>query len=113
MKPLTRPHSVSIKEDLDSGAEFRQAFLAEAISAMVEGDVETGKAILREYINGTLGFVALGDALGKSPKSLMRMLSRQGNPQVKNMFEIVAHLQKVEGIPFRLEVARNEGAVAA
>jgi DNA-binding phage protein len=113
MKPLTRPHSVSIKEDLDSGAEFRLAFLAEAISAMVEGDVETGKAILREYINGTLGFVALGDALGKSPKSLMRMLSRQGNPQVKNMFEIVAHLQKVEGIPFRLEVARNEGAVAA
>jgi hypothetical protein len=80
---------------------------------MVEGDVETGKAVLREYINGTLGFVALGEALGKSPKSLMRMLSRQGNPQVRNLFEIVAHLRKIEGIPLRFELSRVDDSVAA
>jgi len=97
MKPLTRKHSETMKEDLQASAGFRRALLAEAINSMVEGDVETGKAVLREYIKGTLGFVALGEAIGKSPKSVMRMLSREGNPQVRNLFEIVAYLQKAEG----------------
>jgi len=112
MNRLTRPFSESVKEDLDSGPEFRRALLAEAINSMVEGDVETGKIVLREYINGTIGFIALGTALNKSPKSLMRMLSRQGNPQVRNLFEIIVHLQKVEGIPLRLELAPIERSVA-
>ena len=97
MKPLTRKHSETVKADLQSSKGFRRALLAEAVGSIVEGDVDTGKAVLREYINGTLGFVALGDAIGKSPKSVMRMLSRQGNPQVRNLFEIVLHLQKIEG----------------
>ena len=46
--------------------------------------------------------VALGRALAKSPKSLMRMLSAEGNPQARNLFEMVATLQKMEGT--RLEV---------
>ena len=41
-------------------------------------------------------------ALSKSPKSLMRMLSAEGNPQARNLFEMVAYLQKIEGT--RLEV---------
>jgi DNA-binding phage protein len=86
-----------IRERLGASAEFRREFLRGALECMVTGDVDTGKAVLREYINGTVGFVALGEAVGKSPKSLMRMLSRQGNPQVKNLFEIVAYLQKVDG----------------
>ena len=80
---------------------------------MVEGDVETGKIVLREYINGTIGFIALGTALNKSPKSLIRMLSRQGNPQVRNLFEIIAQLQKVEGIPLGLQLEPNESSQAA
>ena len=78
-------------------AEFRREFLREAVSNMVAGDLETAKSVLREYINGTLGFVALGEALLKSPKSLMRMLSPEGNPQARNLLEMVAYLQKVEG----------------
>jgi len=38
------------------------------------GDVDTGKAVLRDFINATIGFDALGTATDKSPKSLMRML---------------------------------------
>jgi hypothetical protein len=33
----------------------------------------------------------------KSPKSLMRMLSAEGNPQARNLFEMLATLQKLEG----------------
>ncbi|SRR5487761_239754 len=94
--PLTRSFRETIKEQL-ADHDFRQEFLREAVSNMVAGDLETAKSVLREYINGTLGFIALGQALSKSPKSLMRMLSPEGNPQARNLFEMVAYLQKVEG----------------
>jgi hypothetical protein len=61
------------------------------------GDLDTGKIVLREYVNGTVGFPQLGLALGHSPTSLMRMLCPTGNPQAKNLFEMVAYLQKAEG----------------
>jgi len=99
----TRKLSDSLKKDLSTSAEFRRALLGETINCMASGDVETGKIVLREYINGTIGFIALGKAIGKSPKSLMRMLSPEGNPHVRNLFEIVAHLQKVEGVQLRFE----------
>jgi hypothetical protein len=85
-----------VKEEMAS-EDFRQAFLCEAVRGMVAGDLETAKIVLREYVNGTIGFPKLGAALGRSPKSLMRMLSPTGNPQARNLFEMVAYLQKVEG----------------
>ena len=53
--------------------------------------------VLREYINGTVGFIKAGEALGRSPKSLMRMLSREGNPHARNLLELIAYLQKADG----------------
>ena len=93
----TRPFSELVQEDLERSAEFRRALLSEALAVMATGDIETGKIVLREYINGTVGFPALGEALGRSPKSLMRMLGPQGNPQARNLFQMIAYLQKVEG----------------
>jgi DNA-binding phage protein len=93
----TRNFSDTVKADLEKSAEFRRALLSEAVACMVSGDVETGKVVLREYVNGTIGFLKLGAALGRSPKSLMRMLSPTGNPQARNLFEMVAYLQKIEG----------------
>jgi DNA-binding phage protein len=93
----TRRFSDTVKADLEKNVEFRRALLSEAVACMVSGDLETGKAVLREYVNGTVGFLKLGSALGRSPKSLMRMLSPAGNPQARNLFEMVAYLQKAEG----------------
>ncbi len=93
---LKRSFRETIQEQLRDG-EFRREFLREAAANIVAGDLETTKSVLREYINGTLGFIALGVALGKSPKSLMRMLSPEGNPQAKNLVEILAYSQKMEG----------------
>ncbi|MGP8260199.1 MAG: hypothetical protein ACLQM6_09650 [Acidobacteriaceae bacterium] len=44
-------------------------------------------------------------ALAKSPKSLMRMLSAEGNPQARNLFEMVAYLQKLEGTVLEVRAA--------
>jgi hypothetical protein len=97
MMPLTKSFNETVKSRLQQSAGFRRALLREAVGAMVAGDVETGKSVLRKYINGTVGFVKLGADLGRSPKVLMRMFSPKGNPQARNLFEIVAYLQKLEG----------------
>ena len=94
---VTRRFSDLVKADLERDGDYRRALLSEALSCMASGDLETGKVVLREYINGTVGFPKLGAALNRSPKSLMRMLSPTGNPQARNLFEMVAFLQKVEG----------------
>jgi DNA-binding phage protein len=106
--PLTKDFNETIKEQLQKSEEFRRALLREAVGCMISGDLETGKSVLRKYINGTVGFIKLGDELGRSPKTLMRMFSATGNPQARNLFEIVAYLQKVEGTV--LEVVERAAA---
>ncbi len=96
---------MSIKTNLEN-QEFRVALLGETINCMASGDLDTGKIVLREYINGTLGFVTLGHAIGKSPKSLMRMLGPLGNPNARNLFDIIAYLQKIEGTALEFKAVR-------
>jgi hypothetical protein len=43
------------------------------IDTMLAGDVATGKAILRDYINAAVGFGYLSEATDIPAKSLMRM----------------------------------------
>jgi hypothetical protein len=97
MMPLTKDFNETVREHLQKSPGFRRALLKEAVSCMIAGDLETGKSLLRKYINATVGFVKLGEKLDRSPKVLMRMFSAKGNPQAKNLFEIVAYLQKAEG----------------
>jgi len=93
----TKDFNETVRADLQNSAEYRSAFLREAVGCVVSGDVETGKSVLRKYINGTVGFVALGEAVGRSSKTLMQMLGPKGNPTITNFFEIVSYLQKIEG----------------
>jgi hypothetical protein len=51
-------------------------------------------------VNATVGFEALGAELHKSPKSLMRMLSEEGNPHADNLFAVISHLKAHEGGSF-------------
>lgn len=50
--------------------------LKEAIEAFVGGEVEAAKTLLRNYVLARMGFHKLAELTGKSPKNLMRMLSR-------------------------------------
>jgi DNA-binding phage protein len=58
----------------------RDALLTEAVEAPLSGEVDTGKAILRDDINATVGFGRLAEVSGAESKSLMRMLGPKGNP---------------------------------
>ena len=103
---LTRDFKETIKSRIERDPDFREELLKEGIESLLVGDMDTGKAILRDYINATIGFDALGTITAKSPKSLMRMFGPKGNPQARNIFEIIAHLQKKEGIQFKVQAVR-------
>lgn len=85
---------------------FREGLLRESIDNMLAGDTETGKALLRDYINATIGFEELGNLLHKSPKSLMRMCSLSGNPTANNLFDILYALQQREGLHLQVQAVR-------
>jgi hypothetical protein len=40
-----------------------------AMQSMLDGDVDTEKALLRDYINATVGFEELGKATGNHPRA--------------------------------------------
>jgi hypothetical protein len=76
---------------------------------MLSGDVDAGKAIPRDYIKATIGFERLGADTGSPPKSLIRMFGPAGNPQARNLFAIVAHLQRQAQVTLHVTVQRNAG----
>ena len=95
---LTREFRTTLLERAQTDAEFRKAMLKEGIDTLLSGDVETGKAILRDYINAAVGFGKLSEATDIPAKSLMRMFGPKGNPRADNLFQIIKHLQVREGI---------------
>ncbi len=64
--------------------------------------------MLRDYINATVGFESVGKAVDKDPKSLMRMLSSRGNPNVKNLFSVTQFLQKKAGVQFKVVSSKTK-----
>lgn len=103
---LTRDFKETIRARVKRDPGFRKALLREGIENFLSGDVETGKIILRDFINATIGFTKLSDVTHRSAKSLMRMLGPSGNPQARNLFEIVAFLQQAEGVCFEVRSKR-------
>ena len=103
---LTKDFKDTIKNRVEKDEAFRKELLKEGIECLLTGDVDTGKAVLRDYINATMGFETLGEATDRSPKSLMRMFGPKGNPQARNLFDIIAHLQEREGIHLKVNAVR-------
>jgi len=91
---LTREFKETIQARVRADRPFRDALLREGVERMLSGDVESGKAVLRDYIKATVGFEQLGAATGASAKSLIRMFGPRGNPQARNLFAVISHLQR-------------------
>jgi DNA-binding phage protein len=99
---LTRSFRELVQKRVASEPAFGQALLREGIDTMLSGDVDAGKAILRDYIKATVGFEKLGEATGTQAKSLIRMFGPRGNPQARNLFSVIGYLQQHAGIELRV-----------
>ena len=95
---LTKSFKELVQSRVARDPEFAAALLREGIDTMLTGDVDTGKAVLRDYIKATVGFEKLGEATHTPPKSLIRMFGPRGNPQARNLFGIIGYLQQQAGV---------------
>lgn len=103
---LTRDFKETVRARAEHDPAFREAMLTEAVEQLIAGELETGKAVLRDYINATLGFEELAKATGMPPKSLMRMLGPKGNPRASNLLSVLGELQRVSGLHLAVAAGR-------
>jgi DNA-binding phage protein len=108
---LTRNVRETIGDRIQSDPEFAIALLDEAISLFLNGESAPARLVLRDLVNGTIGFEALAQETSKPSKSLHRMLSAKGNPTMDNLtiiltilrhhlnVDITVHTEKLSEIP--------------
>jgi DNA-binding phage protein len=85
---------------------FRRGILSDALESLLSGEVALGKELLRDYINATVGFPKLAVHTKIHVKTLHQMFGPNGNPTARNLFEIVAYLQRAEGVRFEVRPTR-------
>ena len=66
---LTRDFKETIQARMESDPAFREELLKEGVDCLLSGDVDTGKAVLRDYINATIGFQELGGLTDNRPRA--------------------------------------------
>ena len=103
---LTRSFQETVKARAERDPAFRDALLTEAVDRFLAGDLATGKAVLRDYINATIGFEQLATETGSTSKSLMRMLSPAGNPTASNLFSVLQTVQRAAGLHLAVATGR-------
>lgn len=103
---LTKDFKETLATRIQTDKAFRREILREGVECLVSGELEEAKIILRNYVNATVGFVALAEATGIPDKSLQRMFSAKGNPQAKNLLLVIAYLQRHEGIRLQVKPAK-------
>ena len=104
--PITRKFRDTVWTRAQSDARFRAAMLTEAINELLAGDLDTGKAMLRDYVNASITFDGLAKATRIPTKSLQRMLGPRGNPTAVSLFAIIKVLQGAERIRFSVTTKR-------
>ena len=92
------PLSEIVQARVAADPQAATALFREAIEAMLRGELEVGRPLLRDYIKGPIGFEQLAKATGTPPASLGRMFGPKGNPNARNLFAVVGRLQELSGV---------------
>ena len=103
--PLTHDFKETIRNRAQSDLDFRQALLREAVECMINGDLETGKAVLRlrqcdRWISRPR------KAYAHTSQELDAYARTEGSPSAANLSSILTALQTAEGVHFELSLIR-------
>ena len=99
---LTRDFKETVMARAGRDPAFRSALLIEATDAFLGGDIDTGKALLRDYLNATSALPTIDDELNLNKKSLRRMLGPAGNPTLKNFINLLTACSRIEHLQLRV-----------
>jgi DNA-binding phage protein len=95
---------------LRSNQRLAEAFLREAIQALIAGDDAVARALIRDVIKGTIGYAKLSKRTGTPETSLVRMFGPKGNPTAANLCNVLAQLQAKNRVRFEVRMVRAPGA---
>ena len=104
---LTRDFKETVQFRAQSDRKYRFALLEEAVNELFTGNVDSGKEILRDYVNATVSFGKLAKKMNKNSKSIQRMLSASGNPTTNTLFNLLRFLQEEEAAHFEITLKKN------
>lgn len=105
--PITRKFRSTVWARAQGDARYRAAMLTEAINELLGGDLDTGKAVLRDYVNATITFDGLAKETRIPTKSMQRMLGPRGNPTAERLLAIIKALQDAEHIRLSVKPTRH------
>ena len=100
--PLTRDFKETVMARVKADPSFRGELIVEATNAFLTGDMETGKALLRDYLNATESISDIARELQLNEKSLRRMLGPKGNPTLKNFLSLLKVCSSAEHLTLQI-----------
>ncbi|MBM3839721.1 MAG: transcriptional regulator [Verrucomicrobia bacterium] len=102
---LTRTYRETVLARIKRDPRFARALYAEAMNALLEGEVEEGLSMLRDLVHAEITFKELARQTGFGEKALHRMLSKRGNPTARSLAAIVRAIRDDLGLVPRVTVA--------
>jgi DNA-binding phage protein len=103
---VTRDFRETVQARVKHDTGFRRGLLRDAVESLLAGEVALEKELLRDCINATVGFPKMAKDTRLHVKSLHQMFGPKGNPTASNLFEIVAYLQRREGVRLQVRTGR-------
>lgn len=91
-------------------AEYRKNALINGLDEIICGDFEEGKKLLRRYITSCMTYSQVSLLTGIPINSVMRMVSENGSPTLRNFIRIYRVLLIREGINVAMTyIDENQG----
>ena len=106
--PLTRSFDDTVRESAQCDPVFRAMLLPDTLDLLLGGEIGVGKITLRHAVNSTIGYEKLGELMGKTPEDIKRMCHPDYDTSVNDLFEIIGHIQRHEGIRLEAKVCSGK-----
>ena len=115
--PTKRRSSASTQQNVQSADRVRDRALGiqlgitleRSVTMFLAGEMATARSLIREAINGSVGYAALSRRTGTPEKSLVRMFGPRGNPRAENLAAVLAALQRLGQFRVVVKTVRRVG----
>lgn len=103
---LHRRMSRAIYRRIRADGTFRTDLLQAAVQALLDDDVALARGLLRRLVDATIGFNDLAALMDANAKSLIRMLSPNGNPSARHLMSIIKRVADADGVRLSAAIER-------
>lgn len=82
--------------------EYLKELIIEVTNAFSDGDIDTGKTLLRDYLNATESLPTNAQELFQYEKSIRRMIGPRGNLTLNNFINLLGACKRRENLDLKV-----------